>query len=65
MAAYKYCNYMARVNSGSNIICDMLEENESNDVATSPANWLKYISNFYVLHCLEIKRTIHISAKIS
>ena len=27
--AVLYCDYMARVNSGSDIICDMLEGNES------------------------------------
>ena len=26
--AVLYCDYMARVNSGSDIICDMLEGNE-------------------------------------
>ena len=45
MAVYMHCDYMARVNSDSDIISDMLEENESNDVATFPASWLKYMAN--------------------
>ena len=108
---------IARVNSGSDIICDMSEGNgsvvtdniafarcpvvrygnvnsiQNPSTVTNPTmghycilllntlpcctTWqiaksllilsygIKYMANFYVLHCLRIKRTIHISAKRS
>ena len=54
-------DYKARVNSGSDIICDMLEGNESVDTDIDFELYAT-MANSYVLYCLEIKRTTHISA---